>query len=308
MKPADLGAFLHSADWEMFLRASGNEVEREGGALYIKGKIPRGGTYWRVSRIDIDESWTPPAFTKSSWFVRLEPISEASLHLAKFGTVRPTESVQPKQTLVLDLRLSEEELLAQMKPKHRYNIKVAERHGVEVEFKHFDAAEHFDRFWKLLTETAGRHAFRTHQRDYYKQMVKTLAPKGIISLGFAKLGHDDVATMLFIRHEKVVTYLHGGSSSRHKEVMAPYLLHWHAIRWAKEMEVEAYDFWGTNAIEQEGAWVPRVNHPSTGTTRFKLGFGGTVVQFPGAVDLVLKPIPYTLYSTIRRVIRRQSSF
>jgi lipid II:glycine glycyltransferase (peptidoglycan interpeptide bridge formation enzyme) len=139
-------------------------------------------------------------------------------------------------------------------------------------------------------------------------MIETLAPLGEAHLGFASIGGSDAATILLITHESVVTYLHGGSAKVHREVMAPFLLHWQAIQWAKQADYKVYDFWGTNAVQKDDTWEPLPNHASTGTTRFKLGFGGEVVQFPGAVDLVLKPIPYTLYRTMRRIIRRQSSF
>ncbi len=309
MHTDDLAAFLHAPAWQRFLQATSQTVERYGDGLYVKGNLLNKGTYWRGSRVAIDATWEVPTFCKKAWFIRLEPLAECREHLAKFGNVRVTDSIQPKQTIFLDLSAPEEELLAGMKSKHRYNIRVAERHGVQVEIVHADAAEHFGRFWKLLTETAGRHTFRTHDENHYKNMIELLAPEGMAHLAFATLNGQDLATLLLITYNGTATYLHGGSTQAHKEVMAPHLLHWQVITWAKSADNRLYDFWGTNAVKQEdGTWEPRANHPSTGTTRFKLGFGGQVIQYPGAFDLVLRPIPYTLYNGIRRIIRRQSSF
>lgn len=309
MQPADLATFLHTPEWERFLKASGHHVERDGEAVYVKGSLPSGGSYWRASRIAIGQSWTPPAFAQGAWFLRLEPLEDGTAHLARFGKVRPTDSVQPKQTVVIDLSQAEDALLAQMKSKHRYNIRLSERQGVTTEFYHQEAPAQFDRFWKLLTETADRHTFRTHDRAHYLHMLEELAPAGMAHVGFATYEGTDLAGMLFITHAGVTTYLHGGSTQVKKELMAPHLLHWRAMQWAKQSGSHTYDFWGSNAVQtSDGEWEPRANHPSAGTTRFKLGFGGTVVQFPGAFDLVLKPIPYTLYNGIRRIIRRQSNF
>lgn len=291
------------------MRAAGYQTERDSGAIYVKGSLPNRGSYWRSSRLPIGEDWRIPSFAKKAWFVRVEPLNtEASQRLEKLGRVRTTVTFQPKQTCVLPLGSSEEELLANMKSKHRYNIRLAERHGVQVEIIDEQSAQHFDRFWKLLAETADRHTFRTHDRNYYKKMVETLAPQGMVSLAFATFEGKDLATLLLITHEKVATYLHGGSADHHKEVMAPHLLHWRIIQSLKQSGYTLYDLWGTNAVEGADGWEPKANHTSSGTTRFKLGFGGEVVQYPGAFDLVLKPIPYTLYNGIRRIIRRQSQF
>jgi peptidoglycan pentaglycine glycine transferase (the first glycine) len=309
MKSDEVSSFLHTPAWEEFLRSTGRLVERNAEALYVFGQLPGGNGYWRSSRLHISEDWQVPAFAQQTWFLRLEPLNfDAATLLARHGVLRETETFQPKQTSVVDISRSEEEVLGGMKSKHRYNIKVAERHGVEIELVHENAADHFDRFWKLLSDTAQRQSFRTHGLAYHKKMVEVLAPQGMVRLGFAKLHGEDLATVLLITHDKNITYLHGGSSENHKEVMAPFLLHWQIIQWAKSKRYEKYDLWGTNAIQTEEGWEPRSNHPSAGTTRFKLGWGGEVVQYPGAFDLVLKPIPYTLYNGIRRIIRRQSSF
>jgi lipid II:glycine glycyltransferase (peptidoglycan interpeptide bridge formation enzyme) len=190
-----------------------------------------------------------------------------------------------------------------MKSKHRYNVRVAQRHEIAVEVVSKTASDSFERFWNLLSSTANRQDFRTHSKNYYKVMVEELAKDEEAHLVFASKDGQDLAALLLITHNGTATYLHGGSSDKNKELMAPFLLHAETIKFAKEFGCHTYDLWGTdlewNAEKSE--WQPISGKASAGTSRFKVGFGGEVISYPGTFDLILKPFWYTLYTFIRAI-------
>lgn len=310
---SELSSFLHTPAWERLLRLEGLPVQRDEGFLYSCHTLPLGGTYWLTSRVQGCLSWELPAFVKNAWFMRIQAEDQLTHQaiLTKYGkSVRETASVQPRQTVYLDLSKPETELLAAMKPKHRYNIRVAEKAGVTTEVIHRNVSEAFPRFWKLLEETAGRHDFRTHARSHYEAIITAHEPDNTVFLAFATHEGTDVAAVMVVTCGSVATYLHGGSSYSHRALMAPHLLHFSVIRYLQKLGIHTYDLWGTNAIRsvKNGEWEPIANHPSAGTTRFKLGFGGTIVEYPPTVDIVINPFCYSGYMKIRGFRSRKRAF
>jgi lipid II:glycine glycyltransferase (peptidoglycan interpeptide bridge formation enzyme) len=202
----------------------------------------------------------------------------------------------------MDLLQSEEQLLAAMHPKTRYNIKVAERHGVTVREANMSNAvalqEDITRFWNMLGQTAERDRFHTHPERYYRTMVSTLAVKGragcSVSLRFAELDGVAVAAGLFATFGSRVTYLHGASLASARKVMAPYALHWQVIRDAKAAGMARYDLWGVAPDDNpEHAWA--------GITRFKTGFGGHRISYLGTWELPDSSVWYKLYRWVRQL-------
>lgn len=227
------------------------------------------------------------------------PVDEAGM---KSLGLRQCKSIQPADSLVLDLNKSEEELLAAMHPKTRYNIRLAQRHGVAVREAAYGNAHQFghdlELFWKLMTETTERDGFRPHPRAYYEKMLDVLSAKkhqGLlrVRLVFAEYQGEAVATAVMAAYGDTVTYLHGASSARMRSIMAPHALHWQLITEAKRQGFKKYDFWG---VAPENATV----HPWAGVSRFKLGFGGQRVSYIGAWDLIGNEFWYRVYRTFRK--------
>lgn len=297
-----LSAFLHSTPWETHLNASGFQTARLANHLFVKRNIP-GGHYWHGARSGPLPNPLPD-FTKGSWFLRVEPENDAAAVSLSPFTTRPTSAIQPRQTLTLDLKKSPETLLAEMKSKHRYNINVAKREGVEVELHSTDLLNQFPRFWVLLRETADRHTFRTHTESYYRSILEHLEPFGMVHLAFARYQDQDIATFMIITCGTVATYLHGGSLYSQRQVMAPYALHWHCIETLQKQGFTTYDFWGTHAVDGE----PIAGHASAGTTRFKLGFGGTLHDYPAPQDVILNPFCYSVFASVQRLRSRKRAF
>lgn len=230
-------------------------------------------------------------------FIRIEP-KGLGLVTSNSSLVTRSANIQPGKTLVLDLTKTEEQLLSEMHHKTRYNIKVAQKHGVEIQDEFTITNGHglfFDEALKLISDTANRQGFKTFTPEYYKKMVDffTLHHRDEVKLHIYKAVFNNtiLATAFMVDFGKTRTFLFGGSSENNKNVMAPYLLHWKAIQDAKTSGIAKYDFWG---IETSSGETP-------GFVRFKLGFGGSEVTYGGAYDIVISKYVYYLYNLTRKV-------
>ena len=216
-------------------------------------------------------------------FLRLDPVFK--LPETKYP-ISKTIEVEPSKTLILSLSKSESDLLKGMHQKTRYNIRLAEKKSVKIIEPGLDK---FDNFWRLLSETSTRDDFRLHGIDYYKEMLK--ADPKYIKLLFAQYKGELVAANIVSFFGDTVTYVHGASSNEFRSTMAPYLLQWHTIKLAKEQGYKYYDFFGIDEFK----WP--------GVTRFKLGFSGEEIEYPGTFDVIFDVGWYQVYKMVRRVRR-----
>lgn len=189
------------------------------------------------------------------------------------------KAIQPAQTLMLNLTLSEEELLEQMHQKTRYNIRLATKRGVKIEQ---GGAKDALAFYQLLKLTAQRDSFRVHSLKHYQTLLE-VSPESI-QIYLAKKEGKLLAAGIFSFYGGRATYLHGASANEGREHMAPYLLQWEMIKKAKSKACRFYDFYGIDALK----WP--------GVTRFKKGFSGQVVNYAGTYLMVLRPFLYYSYS------------
>lgn len=221
-------------------------------------------------------------------FIRFEPALPATSY-----NLLPTSYIHhrfynPSTTALLDLTKSEEELLVAMHQKTRYNIRVAEKHGVTVRE---GTAKDLDAFIKLSHETSSRDQFLHQSDDYLRKTYQVLSKEGMAHLRLAELDGKLLAANMEITYGDTMTYLHGASSSASRNVMAPFILHWDAIRSAKAAGFKTYDFWGCNP-ESEKAFDFRPRWE--GITRFKLGWGSERVSFVGTLDLPKNKLLYRI--------------
>lgn len=196
----------------------------------------------------------------------------------------------PQTTLTLDLNLSEEELLQQMKPKGRYNIKVAQKHDVYIKkIAPESVKKHIEEFHPLIEETARRDHFFVHDAKYYETMLTTLGDSAALWLAYKDEPNQPTPTplagLIATYHANTATYYYGASCYDHRHMMAPYLLQWEVIRDAKEQQYSTYDFLGIAPTEAK-------NHPWQGVTEFKTKFGGSVVSYIAAKEFVFKTFWY----------------
>ncbi len=204
----------------------------------------------------------------------------------------PTD-VQPPDTVLLPLYKTEEELLSAMKPKWRYNIRLAEKKGVTVKAA---GAESIDSFYKVFMETAARDRIAVHGKDYYKSLLELSSDGSHVktTLYIAEHEGETLAGIITLFTDTEAVYLYGASSDNKRNLMPAYLLQWTAIQDAKKFGSKVYDFYGIPPTDDE-------HHPMHGLYRFKTGFGGTVVHRAGSIDMPVKPVFYTFYILLEKL-------
>lgn len=194
--------------------------------------------------------------------------------------------MEPRDTLCVDLRGPETDILAQMKPKGRYNIHVAHRHGVTI--TEDTSAQGLEDFLSIYESMAARQRLSAKPRDYFEALLAVLVARQKGSLFFAELGGRRLATALVVHFGQRATYFYGASLEHERRVMAPYLLHFEIMCRAKAMGCEWYDFWG---IAPSGAR----QHPWENITAFKRKFGGLEVNLVPTLDYVYEDEAYRRY-------------
>lgn len=303
------GAFLQSWEWGEYRAAAGETVVRvraeEGGSAAVAQAevraLPLGMKVLYVPRGPIASG--PEALAKAVGLLRKEAKATGSvaLRIDPVGALpalrgRTPRPLQPQTTVLLDLTKSEDELLAGMHEKTRYNVRLAAKKGVHVRE---GGKELFPDLWRLLEASAKRDRFRLHPAEHYEAMLDALAgdptdrSRCVARIVMAEHQSRPIAAMITISFGDDVVYLHGGSADEYRNVMAPYALHWEAIRLAKSRGYRRYDLWG---IAPEGA----KGHPLAGVTRFKRGFGGETYRSPDSLELPISPFRYTIYALVQK--------
>jgi peptidoglycan pentaglycine glycine transferase (the first glycine) len=198
------------------------------------------------------------------------------------------DQVQFRNTVELPLEQPEADLLAAMKQKTRYNIRLAERKGVTVRR---GAPADFPAIAQMYQETAARDGFTIRPLDYYLDAWQTFYQAGMAQPLLAEYEGQPIAAVVLVRFGDRCIYMYGASSEQERQRMPNYLLQWEAIRWAKTQGCAVYDFWGApdEFTESDRLW---------GVWRFKAGFNGQVVRHIGAWDYPVRPLWYWLYTAV----------
>jgi len=196
------------------------------------------------------------------------------------------EQIQFRNTVLVDLTPSEEQLLANMKQKTRYNVRLAGRKGVEVRPGGLDDLE---LLYRMYAQTSVRDGFVIRDASYYQKVWSLFIQAGMAEPLIAEVKREPVGAVVIFRHAGQAWYLHGMSLEAHRKRMPNYLLQWEAMRRARQAGCREYDLWGAPDTfdESDSMW---------GVYRFKDGFGGRVVRTMGAWDLPLRPLVYRFYT------------
>ncbi len=302
---------LQSPLWGEFREKTGVKVVRGNGLQltihtlphtgYTIGYLPKGPmptkqmTDW-LTKVGKDEKCI---------FIQLEPNIENAdglkLAIRNLGFIPSSRPLFTKYTFVLDLTKSEEELLKNMHPKTRYNIRVAEKKGVQI--VEDNSGKAFEDYLKLTRETTTRQNFYAHGEKYHQLMWETLKAtsekidENKLTAHLLKGTYNGkvlVTWILFVLGDTLY-YPYGASSSENREVMASNLMMWEAIRFGKKLGLKKFDMWGSLGPN------PDVKDPWFGFHRFKEGYGPNLTEFIGSYDLVINKKMYLVYKVLNKV-------
>lgn len=193
-------------------------------------------------------------------------------------------------TAIIDLQKSKEEILANMKQKWRYNIKVAEKNDVTCKLVE-KTIENIKSFYEIFTQTTSRDSFAWNSLEYYTQFLKNIPWAELI---LVYKNEEAIAGGIFVFDTEVSLYYYGASSNKYRNAMAPYLLQWHAITHAKSVGSHLYDFlWVASPDEKNSslAWV----------TDFKKKLTTDIREISDSYIWVRNKFLYTLIMILRKI-------
>lgn len=247
-----------------------------------------------------------PAFLKLEPDLPDSPVTQ--LLLASYG-LQPGHTVQPRSTIHVDLRAGLEAALAGMKQKWRYNVRLAERKGIHV--RPMSAAD-FPAFHTMNHETSLRDGFAVHEPAYYETAFALFTPDDTARWLVAEYEGRPLAAIAVFTLGVKSWYMWGASSSQERQRMPNHALQWAGMTWASSRGCHIYDLWGipdavgAHPEQWTGEDLAEQAGGLWGVYRFKQGFGGQVVRYVGAWDLVCSQPGYKLYHVMRR-LRRSSA-
>jgi lipid II:glycine glycyltransferase (peptidoglycan interpeptide bridge formation enzyme) len=257
--------------------------------------IPKGplGTNWNDLWPEVDALCR----SRRAVFLKVEPDAweeeeDQYSQLTQAGFRKSSHDLQPPRTVLVDLTADEDTIMANMKQKTRYNIRLAGRKEVEVA-----ASSDLDAFNDLMAVTGERDEFSVHAGEYYRRAYELFHPQGMCELFIASYQGTPLAGLMVFAVGKRAWYLYGASNNKERNRMPTYLIQWEAMMWAKARGCTEYDLWGVPDEEEEVLEAQFTDRSDGlwGVYRFKRGFGGQVRRAAGAYDKVYRPLLYRAY-------------
>lgn len=294
---------LQTGEWGELKRGFGwkavRVISENVGVQILFRRLPLGFTIGYIPKANVASSlWSEidsVCKQNRAIFLKLEPDSWADSPLPAgdgLGVRESPHNIQPPRTILVNIKDNEDAILARMKQKTRYNIRLAEKKGVVVR-----AWDDLEAFHKMMLLTSGRDGFGVHSLEYYKRAYELLHPKNMCEILVAEYEGKPLAALFVARYGHRAYYLYGASTDEERNRMPTYLLQWEAMKWAKARGCEEYDLWG---VPDEDEATLEVNFETRrdglwGVYRFKRGFGGELKRAVQAMDRVYNPPLYKLY-------------
>ncbi len=281
--------FLQSQQWFDTKTELGNKCYPIGHYFFHTTKLPFINKYiGYMPRVDLNKLDYPSLLRSAKdagcIFVTIDPENlKSELDSKTFLEKRNLKvtnglPIHLQNTVYMDLTKSEDELLASMKQKSRYNLKLAQKKGVKVSISNKDSE--LDLFIDLYLKTLQRQKYSGRSEHYLKTVWKNFKDKAFIATAYYE--GIALASWFIIAYDNTLTYVYGGSSEEYKNLMAPYALVWELIGYGKKNGYKVLDLFG---IKQD---------LSDGYSRFKAGFGGDIIEFADTVDIVIDSKLYNL--------------
>jgi lipid II:glycine glycyltransferase (peptidoglycan interpeptide bridge formation enzyme) len=238
--------------------------------------------------------------SKKTIFLKFEPDNfiESSHFVEINNKFIKSISIQPRKTIEIDLAGNEDDWLERMKPKTRYNIRLAIKKKIKVEL-----SDDITTFYGLMLDTSNRDKFGVHSKEYYQFAYDLFNATNNVALFMAYYEGTPLAGLMVYRLGNRSWYFYGASNNTERNRMPTYLLQFEAMKWAKAVGCDTYDLWGIpdeseDILERDfdkrsdGLW---------GVYRFKRGFGGTIRQSENAFDRVYHPLLYKVINLYQRI-------
>ena len=324
---ASVGYITQTYEWADLSEHLGVEILRlgaledsalRGAMIVLVGKVaPIGAPYLYVPRGPVVEDPGSPAMralitearrlarARGAFMLKIEPnvpdLDATWLTaLRKLGFRRNPYATHPRRSWVVDVRPSEEQLLANMKMTWRYNVRAAERKGVHI--REATSEEDLDTWYGLYQETAQRDGFFIHPKEHYAKVLKLYRERGAGVHFLAEVEGEAIAGLIVCKCGTVATSMYSASSNRQREKRPNHLLQWTGMRWAKAHGCDLYDF---RAIAEK----LEPTEPDYSLYTYKEGFGGYSVLTLESHDLPFnRPVYWAYRGTLRlkraRVRRR----
>ena len=222
----------------------------------------------------------------------------------KLGLQKNKVDIQPPDTSLVNLTGTEEEILAAMHSKWRYNIRLSEKKGVVVKKytgTSVNLSKKIDVFYALTKETNARDGNSSHAKEYYLDLISSSGKEieagndvPLVSLYIAEHEGDEIAAIMTLFSKDEAIYLYGASSNNKRNLMPNHLLQWTAMKDAKAYGSKYYDLYG---MPPDGE---NENHPMHGLYMFKANFGGKIIHRIGSWDIATS-FWYKPYSFVENV-------
>jgi peptidoglycan pentaglycine glycine transferase (the first glycine) len=301
---------LQSGEWgelkSMFGWNAIRVVEDGIGAQILFRRLPLGLTFAYIPKgpvgtsntAAVDRFWAKVdklCVEKHAVFLKLEQDGwegNPSFPAQQVNFLASPQHIQPRKTLVVDLQGNEDEVFGRMRPKTRYNIRLAGRKEVVVH-----PSEDIEEFYHVMGVTSQREAFHVHSLEYYQYAYHLFHPKGMCELFKADFGDQTLAVVMVFAFGKCAYYFYGASADAERNRKPTYPLQWEAIRWAHRKGCSEYDMWGIpdEATDIDDDEIEAREDGLWGVYRFKRGFGGSIKSARQALDRVYNPMLYKLY-------------
>jgi lipid II:glycine glycyltransferase (peptidoglycan interpeptide bridge formation enzyme) len=287
------------------------------GAQILFRPLPAGFSLAYIPKGPLGENWAElwPEVdalcrSRNAVFLKVEPDAwedqpEKFSQLEQAGFIKSRHDLQPPRTIVIDLNSDEEEILARMKQKTRYNIRLAGRKDVTVE-----ASSDLDAFCAMMEVTGERDEFGVHTGEYYRRAYQLFHDqddqKSMCELLIASYQGTPLAGLMVFACGKRAWYLYGASNNKERNRMPTYLIQSAAIQWARQRGCTEYDLWGVPDYDEDTleAQFSERSDGLWGVYRFKRGFGGQLKRSAGAYDKIYRPL---LYKAYQAMIARRSA-
>ncbi|OIO19538.1 MAG: hypothetical protein COY69_00685 [Candidatus Magasanikbacteria bacterium CG_4_10_14_0_8_um_filter_32_14] len=223
--------------------------------------------------------------------------------MPKYFMYKEVKNRQPECTWLLDLKKTEDEILAEMHSKTRYNINLAIKKGVVCKIE-----KDINKYWKLNEMTTERNSIKSHDKNYIEKLLKLDSVYQLTTY----FEDDVLSSAIVFKYNETMYYLFGASSNSQRNLMGPYLNQFEIIKLAKKLDCKVYDFWGMAPPAEKGSndtnshhnYSWKKSHPLDGVAKFKAGFNGKLECYPKPLEIILNPFKYKIFLLIQKLRKR----